>query len=167
MFFFSFSTMEPGLRCGSYVHKALCELQSHRHPSSWGDLPYCPNAVAVQKLLRPSDGKHKTETMRNGSTRMILLHLKTEPLGEVTAPCPGSGVEGVVLLVRQGALGVCTHVGVCVCVCTRVWVCASVCAHVWVLRGCVHTCVGVCVCVCTRVGVCVCVCTRVPLLEQE
>ena len=120
MFFFSFSTMEPGLRCGSYVHKAPCELQSHRHPSSWGDLPYCPNAVAVQKLLRPSDGKHKTETMRNGSTRMILLHLKTEPLGEVTAPCPGSGVEGVVLLVRQGALGVCT----------RVWVCASVCAHV-------------------------------------
>lgn len=118
--FFPFSAMEPGPRCGPYVHKALCELQSHRHPSSWGDLPCPPNTVAVQKLLRASHGKHRTETVRNGSTRLILLHLKTEPLGEVIAPCPGSGVEGVVLLVRQGGLGVYTRVGVCICVCTRV-----------------------------------------------
>ena len=77
------------------------------------------NAVAVQKLLRASQMKHETETMRNGSTCMILLHLKTEPPGVVTTPCPDSCVDGVVLLLRQGSLGVCT----------RVWVCGSVCVH--------------------------------------
>lgn len=50
---------------------------------------------------------------------MILLHLKTEPRGEVTAPSPDSCVEGVVLLLRQGSLGVCTRVWVCLCVHTR------------------------------------------------
>lgn len=67
MYFFSFSPMEPGPRCGSYVHKTLCELQSHRDPSFWGNLPYSSNAAAVQKLLRASHGKPKTETVRIGA----------------------------------------------------------------------------------------------------
>ena len=60
----------------------------------------------------------------------------------------------------MSAMGVCMHVGVCLCVCTRMHaymhVCMHVCEHV-------HTCMSVCVCspacmcvLCWCVFVCVC-----------
>lgn len=74
---------------------------------------------------------------------MILLHLKTEPPGEVTAPGPGSCVEGAVLLVGQGGLGVCTHVWVYASVCVRT--CAPACVPKTTLVECARqplTCQG-------------------------